>query len=517
MVRGPRHAVFTTEPDAGSLSRSTSRERESMDSLREQAGQRRGSFSVHIPQDINEQDELQSEETDPFLPSTASPKHTAIDIVGSPSRPQRRNTRSQSNYGSFNNQNNSDGSYPSPAPRYLQLDPSIQQALRANPNLTRTASVFQLQGMIDDKAGCFEKFRKSEEELKGLKSNVREFYETQNEILDGFAEVDEILDNTRALALTGELAPILPQSKPSAEREEAHALKVKFAINVNFAVNFFLLGSKIMIVLLSSSMSLLASTVDSAMDFLSTVIIWGTSKIIEQKDWKSAYNWPTGKRKMEPMGVVVFSVFMISSFLQVFIESVQRLMDPHLEPTRIPLIGKIVMVSTIGVKLIMWVWCRTIKNSSVEALTQDAENDIVFNFFSLLFPWIGELIHWPYLDPLGGALLSIYIIVEWSQTLLETITKLTGRRASPQEHQRIAYLLTRFSPLIKYIQHLSVYHAGDSFIVETDVVLPRNTDLTIAHNVAESAQYGLEQLERVERAFVHVDITVNDLSGHVPR
>lgn len=185
--------------------------------------------------------------------------------------------------------------------------------------------------MIDDKGGDFEKFRMSDEQMKGMSRKVRHFYETQNEILvspclshlglatndrvgavqDGFREVDEILDNTRAMAATGELAPMIPvrqasceppcsgtqltslysQTKPSAGREEAFNLKVKLAINVNFLIvrsvsplvrgggadsivrgdsqNFILLGSKIAIVLISSSMSLIASTVDSAMDFLS--------------------------------------------------------------------------------------------------------------------------------------------------------------------------------------------------------------------------------------------------------
>lgn len=67
---------------------------------------------------------------------------------------------------------------------------------------------------------------------------------------------------------------------------------------------------------------------------------------------------------------------MIASFLQVFIESARRLIEPNLEIAVIPLIGKLVMGSTILVKLVVWVWCRSIKNSSVEALAQDAENDI---------------------------------------------------------------------------------------------------------------------------------------------
>ena len=67
---------------------------------------------------------------------------------------------------------------------------------------------------------------------------------------------------------------------------------------------------------------------------------------------------------------------MIASFLQVFIESCHRLLDPKLEMAHIPPTGIAVMVLTIVVKLVVWVWCRTIKNSSVEALAQDAENDV---------------------------------------------------------------------------------------------------------------------------------------------
>jgi hypothetical protein len=34
------------------------------------------------------------------------------------------------------------------------------------------------------------------------------------------------------------------------------------------------------------------------------------------------------------------------------------------------------MIATILIKSAVWVWCRAIKNSSVEALAQDAENDV---------------------------------------------------------------------------------------------------------------------------------------------
>ena len=53
---------------------------------------------------------------------------------------------------------------------------------------------------------------------------------------------------------------------------------------------------------------------------------------------------------MEPLGVLVFSVFMISSFLQVFIESIQRILDKNLEEQPLGAIALGVMGATIVIK-----------------------------------------------------------------------------------------------------------------------------------------------------------------------
>lgn len=74
--------------------------------------------------------------------------------------------------------------------------------------------------------------------------------------------------------------------------------------------NIVLLSLKLAVVLVSNSMSLLASVVDSAMDLLSTIILFGASKGIQSGAWKQRY--PVGLRRAEPMSVVVFSVFMIA-------------------------------------------------------------------------------------------------------------------------------------------------------------------------------------------------------------
>ena len=100
---------------------------------------------------------------------------------------------------------------------------------------------------------------------------------------------------------------------------------VTLAIYVNFAANAILLAGKIAVVATVPSMSVLASLVDAVLDFLSTVIVWVTTWLISRRDH---YRYPVGRRKLEPLGVLVFSVIMITSFTQVGLEAIHRLGSP---------------------------------------------------------------------------------------------------------------------------------------------------------------------------------------------
>lgn len=64
----------------------------------------------------------------------------------------------------------------------------------------------------------------------------------------------------------------------------------------------------------------------------------------------------------------MFSVIMMTSFVQVAIESVSRLMSPNHEVLELGVPAIVIMVATIVIKGLCWLWCRLVKNSSVRAL-----------------------------------------------------------------------------------------------------------------------------------------------------
>lgn len=309
----------------------------------------------------------------------------------------------------------------------------------------------------------------------------------------------------------GEHVQSMPMFEPEAEHG-SQSRTVTVAIYINLVANTVLLIFKIIATLLTSSVSVLASLVDAALDFLSTAIVWTTTRLISHND---DHAYPVGRRRLEPLGVLVFSVVMITSFVQVGIEGFNHLTANDHAIVQLTAVATSIMVCTVIIKFLCWLWCRTIKNSSVQALAQDAVTDCVFNTFSVIFPLVGFYAKIWWLDPLGGIILSLYVIINWSKTSASHIKNLSGAAASADERNVLLYLTMRFAKTIKGIQSLTAYRVGDAINVEADIVLDEKTNLRDSHDLGESLQYVLESVPFVERAFVHLDYDRFNLPSHM--
>lgn len=297
--------------------------------------------------------------------------------------------------------------------------------------------------------------------------------------------------------------------------EEDHSNLIMLAIYVNFAINIVLLIGKIIVALLTNSLTVIASLVDSVLDFLSTAIIWASSRLISVRDWKTKHLYPVGRSRLEPIGVLVFSVLIIVSFFQVGDEAIQRLLWGKHETVLIGWSSVGIMALTVVTKFFCYLWCKTIESSAVEALAQDAMTDVVFNTISIAMPMLGHYLDLWWIDPLAALGLACYISWTWGETALEHIDNLTGATADPEDRQVLLYLCARFADTIQAVTALNAYHSGDRLTVEVDIALDAESSLRDCHDIGEALQYALETLPFVERAFVHLDYRAGNFAGHV--
>lgn len=381
-----------------------------------------------------------------------------------------------------------------------------------------------------------EKHRKSDAELKAIKKKkIRKHYESQNETLDSWVEVDalvmavadDVIDSMnpdadrdgiaeRRVPLAdskGAVEAFLPPEHIEKRRRDDR--NARWAINTNVIANVFMLIGKLISLRFSPSLSLAASTADSALDLFCTLIIYGTNRIVSWRLRALQLKYPVGRRRLEPIGILVFSVIMVVSFIQILQESVKKLLpggDRDVAPLPPVAIGA--MAANAVIKGIIGLICRPIKTTQVQALVQDCKTDVYFNTASLLFPLVGVAAQIWWLDPLGATLLAIYVICDWAETCIQNISRLTGSNVDDALQKKLMYLAFRFSPVVEGFKSLTAYHAGDGVWVELDVLLDESTSLPLAHDIAETLQYCYESLQEVDRAFVTVDYSSLGPTGH---
>ncbi|KAI0473561.1 hypothetical protein GGR56DRAFT_537574 [Xylariaceae sp. FL0804] len=389
-----------------------------------------------------------------------------------------------------------------------------------------------LQGVDRD---ALERYRKTDKDLETIPGKrVRAFYERQNERLNDWLEVDAIVmaiadDVLESMdpdpdhdgdmerrgglhATRGNIGELLPEEEQT-KRARADR-RARWAININVVANVLLLAGKLAAAVSTGSLSLIASTVDSALDLLCTLIIWSTNRVVRWRLNALQKRFPVGRRRLEPLGILVFSIIMVISFAQILQESVQKLMPLEGEAEMLSTTAIAALLATIVVKGIIGLGCLRVKTTQVQALAQDCKTDVIFNTLSLLFPFIGSKANVWWLDPAGAGLLSLFIIYDWGATCFENVTRLSGEAASSNTFQKLMYLAYRFSPVVEGFKSITAYHNGDGVWVEFDILLDAKTSLHRSHDVAETLQYCAEGLHEVDRAFVTTDYSSAGPVGH---
>nr|GLL36518.1 metal tolerance protein 4-like isoform X1 [Ipomoea trifida] len=331
----------------------------------------------------------------------------------------------------------------------------------------------------------------------GLIEGEREYYEKQLATLRSFEEVD-------SLESPGEINED-DDKKVQAQHERA--------MNVSNWANIFLLAFKIYATVQSGSLAIAASTLDSLLDLMAGGILWFTHLAMKNIN---IYKYPIGKLRVQPVGIIIFAAIMATLGFQVLVQAVEQLIanTPSDKMSSLQLVWLYtIMLTATGVKLILWMYCRSSGNKIVRAYADDHYFDVVTNVVGLVAAVLGDRFYW-WIDPTGAIALALYTIINWSGTVLENAVSLVGQSAPPEVLQKLTYMVLRHDPRIKRVDTVRAYTFGVLYFVEVDIELPEELPLKEAHAIGESLQIKIEELTEVERAFVHLDYECDHKPEH---
>ncbi|KAL5167586.1 Metal tolerance protein 5 [Glycine soja] len=357
----------------------------------------------------------------------------------------------------------------------------------------------------------------------GQEDNIAEYYQQQVEVLEGFTEMD-------ALAERGFIPGMSKEERDKLARSET------FAIRVSNAANMVLFVAKVYASIRSGSLAIIASTLDSLLDLLSGFILWFTAFSMQTPN---PYQYPIGKKRMQPLGILVFASVMATLGLQIILESTRTLISSEnafnlTKEQERWVVG--IMLSVTLVKFLLMIYCRSFTNEIIKAYAQDHFFDVITNIIGLIAALLANYVD-DWMDPVGAIIVSeyfpfvkgfdllfislgkeiylaLYTIRTWSMTVLENVNSLVGRSAAPEYLQKLTYLCWNHHKAVRHIDTVRAYTFGSHYFVEVDIVLPSDMPLQEAHDIGESLQEKLELLPEIERAFVHLDYEYSHKPEH---
>mmetsp|Transcript_32549 Transcript_32549/g.49066 ORF Transcript_32549/g.49066 Transcript_32549/m.49066 type:complete len:395 (+) Transcript_32549:20-1204(+) len=315
----------------------------------------------------------------------------------------------------------------------------------------------------------------------------------------------------------------------------------RLALGLSLWVNVAITLAKLVAYIQTLSLSVLAALVDSLLDIASQLVLNYTEKHSSLQ--RSSALYPAGASRLEPVGVLTCAALMGMASFEVIKESIERLASKKNfanfdEPLSLVSFWNLVII--IFVKLgLLWICQKAAEKKKVshdeatdegkagrqtvfstdptlEALAQDHWNDALSNGVAaaaVLFTLKDPNLWW--VDPVGAIAISMYIIHSWFETGKEQVEQLTGKAAPKDFIAELYEIANNFDNRILVVDVCRAYHFGPKFLVEIEVVLPKETLLFESHDLGMDLQYEIEGREEVERCFVHIDYEARPYDEHV--
>ena len=278
--------------------------------------------------------------------------------------------------------------------------------------------------------------------------------------------------------------------------------RLKRATNVALAINIFLFIIKAIVGVLSNSIAVISEALNSFTDILVSIGIKIAVKISRDKpDEKHQF----GHNAAQPLAAFMLSVFAFVVGINIIEESFKRLFNPekvHAIPT-----VYVVLAVTIVTKVILNRYqlkiAKMFNSPAIRAASVDSMNDVLASAIALCGV-IGAAFNLAYFDSIGGILVAMFIFKSGYEVARENLDYLMGRSAT-QDFDRKVKEITMSVKGVLGVNDLRSHYVGNKFHIEIHIEVDKDHSTAISHKIGTDVKFALEEMEEVQKAFVHVD------------
>jgi cation diffusion facilitator family transporter len=279
--------------------------------------------------------------------------------------------------------------------------------------------------------------------------------------------------------------------------------KVKIA-RLSLFSNSLLISLKLIVGLLTGSVSILSEAIHSTMDLLAAIIAFFSVKI---SDKPADEVHPYGHGKVENISGVIEALLILAASIWIIIEAVKKILNPgEIESVGL---GFIVMFISSAVNLIVSKKLyKVAKQEDSIALEADALH-LKADVYTSLGVGIGLFLIWitnlNYLDPIVAILVAIFILKEAFELLISAFNPLLDIKLSDEEIEIIKNNINKYSSVYCNYHDLKTRKSGRIRYVELHLVFPEDKTIKEAHDICDKIEHDIGQDLKYTEVMIHLE------------
>ncbi len=262
---------------------------------------------------------------------------------------------------------------------------------------------------------------------------------------------------------------------------------------------------KLTVGIMSGSVALLASAVDSIMDMFVSVFNF---LAIRLSDRSPDDQFPFGYGKIEALAATLEGLVVMGSGFFILYESIQKFIHKE-SMTHIPLSVAVMLISITIVGGLVAFLAYVVKKTNNMVIKADLlhyKTDLYSNGAVLLSLAIIYFTDWYWVDILFGGAIGIYIIKE-AYELVEEGTRVLLDVSLPEEEVAKIIDIVKNDPDVTDFHFLKTRYAGKYKFVEIHLVLTPDILLLHAHRIADSIEEKIKEIDPESQwhIIIHLD------------
>ncbi|HEV7372798.1 cation diffusion facilitator family transporter [Arenibaculum sp.] len=265
-----------------------------------------------------------------------------------------------------------------------------------------------------------------------------------------------------------------------------HARLRRTATYASVAVACVLILSKFAAYLLTESVSLLASLIDSSMDLLgSVVILFGVRQALRPPDKGHRF----GHGKAEPLAALAQAAFVTGSGVFLIYEAINRLFRPtQVQESWVGIAVMVfAMVLTLGLVAFQSHVVRRTGSLAVDADSLHYRGDLLMNLAVVASLLLTGATGWVYFDPLFAFAIAAFLMRGAWSIARGSLDVLMDRELPQTDREQIKHLVLAHRQT-RGMHDLRTRNAGSSVFIELHLELDSHLTLAQAHDVTDEVE-----------------------------